>query len=233
MAARSMQVLLPVPNQVPYQLPDDVTPDSTWQTIPITAIPIPVVEDLVNAARSQHPKLRSLEFKNEILTIERRLKKQQLLPSLNINYNFLQKGYEPWKGIGRYFLQNNYKYGVEFKMPLFLREARGEVSLANIKLKTNELQKSQAMVEIENKVRNYFNRWQALSSQVQLYEDALQNYQRLLSAEEVKFSIGESSLFLLNSRENKLLETRQKIIELKTKFFTSQVALQWAAGLLR
>jgi hypothetical protein len=38
---------------------------------------------------------------------------------------------------------------------------------------------------------------------------------------------------LLNIRENKLLEALQKLTELKTKFYKTQVSVQWAAGLLR
>ena len=41
-------------------------------------------------------------------------------------------------------------------------------------------------------------------------ESLIENYKRLLKAEEIKFSNGESSLFLINSRENKLLETQEK-----------------------
>jgi hypothetical protein len=46
----------------------------------------------------------------------------------------------------------------------------------------------------------------------------------LLKAEESKFSIGESSMFLVNAREIKLLETRQKLAEPKTNFFKSKHA---------
>ena len=48
-------------------------------------------------------------------------------------------------------------------------------------------------------------------------ESLIENYKRLLKAEEIKFSNGESSLFLINSRENKLLETQEKFLELKAK----------------
>jgi len=37
----------------------------------------------------------------------------------------------------------------------------------------------------------------------------------------------------LNSRENKVLEARQKLIELKTKFYKAYRSLGWAAGQLR
>ncbi|HEX8279104.1 MAG TPA: TolC family protein, partial [Segetibacter sp.] len=95
------------------------------------------------------------------------------------------------------------------------------------------LQKDQATLEIENKVKDYFNQLLTFREQVKIYESAYMNYERLLRAEEVKLSIGESSLFLVNSRENKVLETRQKLLELKAKFFKSLVAVQWAAGILR
>ncbi|SKB43054.1 hypothetical protein [Dyadobacter psychrophilus] len=45
------------------------------------------------------------------------------------------------------------------------------------------------------------------------------NYQQLVKAEKMRFSNGESSLFLINSRENKALEARQKLIDLKAKYF--------------
>ena len=37
-------------------------------------------------------------------------------------------------------------------------------------------------------------------------------------AEERKFTVGESSLFLINSRESKLIEARLKAIEIDYKF---------------
>jgi outer membrane protein TolC len=73
----------------------------------------------------------------------------------------------------------------------------------------------------------------AMQKQSLLFQDNVLNQQALLKAEEMRFSIGESSMFLVNARENKLLETSQKLVELKTKFFKSLINIQWAAGQLR
>jgi outer membrane protein TolC len=54
----------------------------------------------------------------------------------------------------------------------------------------------------------------------------------LVQAEEAKLESGESSLFLINTRENKALEAQQKLLELRTKYFKTIYALQWSAGLL-
>jgi outer membrane protein TolC len=220
-------------NEQPFQLSSNIIPDTAWNVVNINQYPVPSLEDALTTAKANHPKIQTLNQKIEVLEAERRLKFQSLLPSLNFNYNFLSKGYEPWKGVGQNVFENNYKYGVEFGMPLFLRQGRGDYRVAKIKMQMTDLQRDQATLEIENKVRDYFNQLLALRQQVRIYEDAYENYLRLLRAEEIKFSIGESSLFLLNTRENKVLETRQKLLELKTKFFKALIAVQWAGGNLR
>ena len=58
------------------------------------------------------------------------------------------------------------------------------------------------------------------------------NYQALLDAEIEKFNLGESSIFLLNSREQKLIDTQLKLTALRGKFFKSRIGLEWAAGQL-
>lgn len=219
-------------NEQPYQLNTDIVPDTSLVALNVMQYPVPALPDVLLQAQANHPKIQTFDRKLEALQAERRLKFQSLLPALNFNYNFLNKGYEPWKGLGQNLFENNYKYGIEFGLPLFLRQGRGDYKIAKIKITTTDLQKNQAALEIENKIRTYYNQLLALRQQVKIYEDAVGNYSRLLQAEGVKFSIGESSLFLLNSRENKVLEAKQKMLELKTKFFKVLVALQWAEGSL-
>ncbi len=219
-------------NEQPFALTTDITPDTTWQAVNIQQQALPALQDLLLTAEATHPKLQSFDRKLEALQAERRLKFQSLLPSLYFNYNFLTKGYEPWKGIGQNVFENNYKYGIEFGLPLFLRQGRGDYKIAKIKIQSTDLQKDQAALEIENKIKDYYNQVLTVRQQVKISEDVFNNYSRLLKAEEAKLSIGESSLFLLNSRENKMLEARQKLLELKTKFFKGLIALQWAAGVL-
>ena len=219
-------------DEQPYVLPETVIPDTTWKAQSVASYPVPVLEEALQTALQQHPKLRSLDFKTNILEVDRRLKYQNLLPKLNLSYNFLQKGYEPWKGINSNLFQNNYKYGLEVGVPLFLRQARGELKLAKIKLEQNYLQRSQQAIEIQNKVKTYYNELITLRAQIQLYEEAYQNYLQLLRVEEIKFLIGESSLFLVNSREIKAIEALQKLTEIKTKYYKALVAINWATGTL-
>jgi outer membrane protein TolC len=116
---------------------------------------------------------------------------------------------------------------------LFQREARGDYRLAKLKLQDNLLELDKLKLEISNKVKAVYAEILAMQQQVLFMQQNTLNQQLLLQAEETKFSLGESSLFLVNARENKLLETEQKYAELRSKFFISLQAIQAAAGTLR
>ena len=220
-------------SETPFELSDDVIPDSSWNKTSIARYPLPEIISVIQSALEAHPKLLTASSKLDILEIEKKLKFQGLLPTLDLNYNFLNKGYSLDKSFSIPMFQNNYKYGFQLGMSLFQRQARGEYSMAKLKMKDQEYNNIQLRLEIENKVKSYFNETTALQKQIFLFEQNVKNQQLLLKAEETKFSIGESSLFLVNSRENKLLETEQKLAEFKTKFFKNLVAIQWAAGQLK
>lgn len=202
-------------------------------TVGIREYPLPVLNDAITQALNSHPKLSALNFKQQILEVDRRAKLQNLLPTLDLNYIFLNRGYSADKFFAQPLFENNYKYGVQFGMPLFLREARGEYGQAKLKLAGIDYTTRQTSLEIENKVKASFSEILSMQMQTLLFQDNLRNQALLLKAEETKFSIGESSMFLINSREIKLLETRQKLVVLKTKFFKSLVGIQWSAGQIR
>jgi outer membrane protein TolC len=52
----------------------------------------------------------------------------------------------------------------------------------------------------------------------------------LLDGENSRFDNGESSLFLVNARENRYLDAQIKLRELQSKYFKTEAALKWAVG---
>ncbi len=101
-----------------------------------------------------------------------------------------------------------------------------------VKIMETRLDQVQKQLDLHLKIRKYHNEFSVLKEQIGLQTLNYGNYQRLLEAEQTLFGNGESSLFLINSRENKVLEAQQKLIELKAKFFKTAYAVQWTAGLL-
>jgi outer membrane protein TolC len=220
-------------NDSPYYLPETVLPDPGWKKYDVNNAALPLLEELLATARNLHPKLSSYNYKLQILDVEKRLKFQNLLPTVDFRYNILNTDYNVFKNGSRAYYQNNYKFGFDIGMPLRLSQGRGEYRAAKIKIQETELDLSMTRLSIQNKVKAYFNDLANLQQQVRLAEASLDNYQRLFRGEDIRFKYGESTLFIINSRENKVLESRQKLIELRTKFMKSMQAVIWSTGQLR
>ena len=216
----------------PYNLPAGIIPADDLQFSTIAAATVPDLNNLLDVARKNHPELVIYDYKLDALSVEKKLKFQELLPSVNFQYNQLGKGYDVLKTATTPLFENNFQYGLSLGIPLRLSQGRGEYRIAKLKITETQLQQSQKQLQVETKVKSYFNELMTLKSQIGLQEKAYKNYQALQRGEEIRFQAGESSLFLINARENKTLEALQKLKELKAKYFKTENALQWAAGLL-
>lgn len=210
-----------------------IIPDTAWVTQSDWTPGLPALEELVTTATVDHPKLRAYQYKTDWMRVEKKLKFQSLLPKLDLKYNLLNKGYNAFNKVDGAFLENNYKFGVDFQMPLFIRQGRGSYQQASYKLRQLNLEVDQSRLELENKIRAYYNEVLTVTRQIQLSEKSYSYYQQLFEGEYLRFRMGESTVFLINSRENKAFEALQKLFELKTKWYKSQAALSWSTGSLR
>jgi outer membrane protein TolC len=218
-------------NAVAYELPQDVLPDKKVEEL-YDAIIFPELQTLIDEAKKNHPDLQLYTFKLNGLAVDKSLKFQELLPKLDLKYNQLGKGYNIASTATKTLFDNNYRFGLGFSMPLRLSQGRGEYKLAKLKISETQLQQSQKQIDIINKVKNYYNQLVNYKAQVNLLIRNYDNYYRLQKGEELRFFNGESSLFLINSRETKALETRIKLSEVVVKFNKTEQGLLWSAGQL-
>lgn len=231
-AGLELSVFLWDQNAAPVTLPASVVPDDSWEKTDITGSSLPALDFLLTNARNNHPDLLQYNFKLDALNIEKKLKFQELLPAVNFRYNQLGKGYDIIKTTAAPLFENSYQYGVSFGIPLRLSQGRGEYRKAKLKIQETQLQFNQKIVTVENKVRMYYNELLTLRDQVGLQQQQYNNYLALQRGEETRFFNGESSLFLVNTRENKTLESLQKLAEFETKYFATLNSLLWSAGIL-
>lgn len=214
----------------PFEWSAGITP----ATPALTELPeVPGLEQLIREAVNNHPKLLSIRLKGDVLETEQKLKAQYLLPKLNLNANLLSKGYNLPGEVSLPMLENNYKLGIDFSVPLFLRDARGAYQSTHLKRQENVLEHDRISLQIQNKVSAYYNEVVQLGKQLNLFERMLENNVKMFQGEKIRFEAGESTLFLLNTRENKVLETSLKLTELHAKRQKSYAGLLWAAGVLQ
>lgn len=216
----------------PYMLPDDLIPAQDSLPMMGFAPELPAYPTLLQEALSNHPDLRSYQFKFRILDIQKKLKFQELLPDVKVKYNQLGKNYALNETLFQPLLQNNYQYGLSFSMPLRLSEARAGYRQAKLKINSTEYEFELKKRSIENKLREQFNTLTQLGKQITWQQQLYRNQQTLQKGEEIRFENGESSLFLINSREQKSIESLQKLNATWSKYRKQMVGLKWAAGLL-
>jgi len=119
-------------------------------------------------------------------------------------------------------------------MPLTFAQGRAELQQTKLKIKDTQLQLTQKQRELEIKLMTTYAELANIKTQIKLYRETLKNYQRLFYGESRRFEIGESTLFLVNTRENSAITAEQKLIELNIKYLQYESKLKWIlAALLR
>jgi outer membrane protein TolC len=207
-------------NNIPVELQDGIYPDVTSEFVVDATLNINGLR-LAEFEVDTHPKLQSLNYEYEILDLERRLKANMLLPTVDLQYNFLSETPE----VATTFSTSAYKSGLNVSFPLFLRKERGELKLAKVKLQDVQYTITSTQLTLRNKITAIKIELESYEVQNNLVIDVLGDYERMLTAEERKFTAGESSLFLVNARESKLIDAKLKAIELQNKFLSTKALL--------
>ncbi|MCB0510260.1 MAG: TolC family protein [Bacteroidetes bacterium] len=189
---------------------------------------IQTLEGKEDSLLASNPKLQWYAFKIKNFEIEKRLKKEMLKPQLSLGYNFLNQPLE--KTPFDQFNIANYKWNLKFSMPIFLRKERADLKITSADLAASELEFKNLQLQQRNKLLSVQNKILVYQDQITLNSKNLEDNKNLVLAEKKKFSIGESSLFLVNYREINLLKVMQKQAEIEAKLKTTLAELEYTIG---
>jgi outer membrane protein TolC len=208
-----------IENNIPVELKEVMIPDveifnNIDQTLKISGL-----NDFSNI--ENHPKLKSLRFKAEGLEIEKKLSLNKLLPKINTQFNFISPNTDNFDAVNI----NNYKAGVSFSMPLFLRKERAGLKLNKLKLSELKYETSNQQLIIRNKIIAQQQELKSFVIQKEITQQLVNDYSSMVKAEERKFYLGESSLFYVNTREGKLMDMELKSIELDNSYLIAKAKL--------
>lgn len=224
-ATQELSLFLWKENQQPYDISEGIIPKETLLNNIAYTNYAQLLSQLNRQSVGNHASVIYYLGKQEFLESERRLKFQSLLPKLDFTYNFFNK--ENYRSEFFPLFQNNYQYGLKLEIPIFLRQARGDYRIAKSKVQQNLSDIAYKRQEVDTKLNTYKNEVLNYRNQIEIATQNIDNYQRLVKAEEAKYNNGESSLFLINSRENKLIDAQEKILELRLKFIKGYNQLKW------
>ena len=191
---------------------------------------------LDTARVAQHPQL--VELRNQVAQqeLQRRLYREYRKPRLDASYTILGDGFdltpadESGAGPGD-FLTSAYK-GLTFRYPILNRQARGQLQLADLKVTETAAKLEAKRQQLDAKSRANLQAALAFERQVADVEQLVEQTRALLSAERELFGLGESTQFLLNSREQSLQKALQTLAKVeysraKAIFAYRQATASW------
>lgn len=204
-------------DNVPLEVGDNLYPEEQLKSTILHTLNL---ADLNGLSSENHPKLHALEQKIAIQSIDKRLSANSLLPKIDLSYNYLS---EP-SAIDNYRFED-YKFGVNFYFPLFLRKERANLKLAKIKLQDYQYTLDFERLSIGNKIEAGKQEILSLQNQMEINSSLVNDYELMLDGEERLFEMGESSLFVINSRENSLVSAKISEINLEISYLNAGISL--------
>lgn len=179
---------------------------------------------------STHPLIRLLEADSLINRASLALAREYFKPQVDVAFK-LQENASDFGQFDYSPAQNHY-VGVNLYMPLLLRKERAKAKQLQYKEEIISNKKTEVLTKIYNAQRTFYANTADLKTTVDIWSRATVNYRRLLSAEQTMFNLGESSLFIVNSRELKWIDAREKYIKSYIEYRKSILRYYHALGIL-
>jgi outer membrane protein TolC len=214
----------------PLELPGDAMPEQPNEKM--LRPENEQIDTLISFASAQHPNLLILRAKSARLEVERLYRRELLKPRMNLTGSLITAR-DRFGAFNPHYYDiawRNYKFGVDFSLPLFLRAERGKLRAVKIQQDQLDLDLQQTDREIRNDIITSYNTLLAYRNQLEIQVASIDYQQQLLDAEQQKYALGESTLFLINSRETKLIDMKIKRAEMIAGYQKSLAKLYYNAG---
>jgi outer membrane protein len=166
---------------------------------------------LSNSLISSHPAIKLIETDSLLNRASLALAKEYFKPELDLEFK-LQEAAADFTAFNFSPSQNHY-VGLNFSMPILLRKQRAKASQLGFKETMINNKKMDLLTKIGNNQQMTYQNSTTLMASIALFEQTAINYESLVKAEQAKFNLGEGSLFMVNSREIKWIEAREKFIK--------------------
>ena len=184
----------------------------------------------VDAIWATHPYHQFYTSKGEALGADVRFRREMLKPQIDGTFGVFSPvlpGSEEWATPN---WDANHRMELKVSMPLFLRSERGALNVAKLSQEQTMLDVQDVQATWKAQVRGTAQRLPLLREQQVNTQRAVDLARQLLAAEQTKFELGESSLFVVNSRENALLKAQKTHAEATAELHMAWRSWLWHLG---
>ncbi len=207
-------------NHAPVTPPAERAPDLPSQ---ITVPPPETVQAHKLQAKAHRPEVREIGIEAKLNNIDLELAKNNLLPSLDLSA-------EPARAPEKFVLGLGYRFGAEFRIPIFQRRSRGEVLEAQAKadrlVLVQKFREQQVMVDVDNALSAI----ERAKERIAVAAESLRLAKTLEEGERFRFSLGATSVLFVNLRERNSVDSENQLVRAKADYQKALAFYQWAIG---
>ena len=213
----------------PLELAPGVVPsDSGLAPAVLDSAAIPA---LLARVVARHPDVLKAEGKRDQAAADVTLARQAVIPLASADLSALRTGVGNDFAFGEALQRDaNYKAALSVSSPLLFLKERGKLRSTDAKLDGADLETRAARRDVTLLVRAAIYDLSQFGAQLALQREAVRLYRILSAGERAKFDVGESTLFLVNTRERQVLDEELKYVSLQAKYLAARAALAVAAG---
>lgn len=217
-------------NTEPVNIKDNMVPDFTgldFLDSMLTAFPDTLVSEGIQQLQ---PGLQIMDLYVQKNKLEMQLNKQAMLPEINVKYRALSPGkFDFPEGSS---MRMNSTFGLGINSSLFLRKERGEYELSRIAWQESGYKLQQKIRETTQKVGGLYREAITYANLSRDFAVISGQYQQLYENEKTRFNAGDATVFMVNMRETRWIETRLKLNEYRQKQVQSATLYLEMAGVI-
>jgi outer membrane protein TolC len=156
----------------------------------------------LEAAQSKRPDIMRFIFQRNQVEIDRRLAQNQRLPNIDLFTEYVREiGSGPVKRG-----PNDLRAGIIFELPFQRRQATGRLQAAETRLKQIDQRETFQRDQVTAEVRDAASAVRAAFDRSRVLHEELRITRQVEEAERTRYELGDSTLFVLNQREQSTAE---------------------------
>ncbi len=185
---------------------------------------------MIREAWARRPELRRLALQREAAAVELKLARNNRSPKIDLDA-YAAKDIGAVDPAYAYLRPAEFVASVRVELPLALRGARGKLRRAEADLARIDAELRMARDVVALELRDAHSALVAAHARVALAREQLSAAHELELAERSRFRLGDSTLLLVNLREQAATDAALQELEALGEYHRAQVELRAAAGL--
>lgn len=174
-------------------------------------------------AMTDRPEVRAVMIEAELNDIDLKLARNNLLPKLDFEA-------APARSPEKFVLGLGYRFGVTLRVPLFRRQARGELTEATAKAQRYALMLKFREEQVATDVDNALSALARAKERIQAASRSLRLARTLLEGEQKRFELGATNVLFVNLRERNAVDAETRVIQARADYEKARAFYRWASG---